>query len=40
VFADLALAIKRRRWPEHRVRLHQHLANVGQRLAGLIADFE
>src|SRR5436305_13151882 len=34
VLADLALAIERGSWPEYRVRFHQHLAHIGQWLAG------
>ena len=40
MFAHLAFAVERRRGPEHGIRFHQHLADIGQRLAPGIADPE
>jgi len=40
VFAHLALAVERGCRPKHGIRFHQHLADIGQRLAFSIADPE
>ena len=40
VFAYLALAVERGRGTEHRIRFHQHLADIGQGLASGIGNFK